>query len=165
MSLPLVYLALGCNRGDRFVALNRACDLLARHGIEIVRRSSIYVTRPLGSGGAHAASSRRADYYFNAVIEVRTSLRPLELYWRCRDVEREMGRYHREHWEPRLMDVDVILYKGVTIHDRDLTLPHPRWGERDFIIEPLRELGVPQVSFSDSRVVAEPCIATRIRWN
>lgn len=170
MALPSAYLALGCNRGDRFAALNRACALLSRHGIRTERRSSIYVTRPLGAPSnpqlTHDAISRRsAGYYFNAMIEVRTSLRPIELYWRCRDVEREMGRFHREHWEPRVMDIDLILFGDVTLTHRDLILPHPRWRERDFIVKPLIELGKNMCSIRELQSIADSCITARINWN
>jgi 2-amino-4-hydroxy-6-hydroxymethyldihydropteridine diphosphokinase len=76
----------------------------------------------------------------NAVAELRTTLDPHALLRRLLDVERRMGRVRRARWEPRPIDLDLLLYAGQVVRTDDLTLPHPRMHERRFVLEPLAEI-------------------------
>lgn len=136
---PIV-IALGCNQGPRRAMLERACRLMCRQGIEPVRRSRLYWTRPLeGSGG---------PIYLNAAVAVKTSHRPLALLGRCQAIEREMGRVRRERGAPRTIDLDLIFYGAVRLDHPALTLPHPAWEERDFVVACLGDLGFEPFRFS-----------------
>ncbi|HEX6331858.1 MAG TPA: 2-amino-4-hydroxy-6-hydroxymethyldihydropteridine diphosphokinase [Actinomycetota bacterium] len=126
------FLGLGSNLGDRLDLLQRAVDLLhRREGIEVVRSSRVYETEPVGPPQPH---------YLNAVVEVRTTLEPLELLRTCLDVEAELGRVRAERWGPRPIDVDVLTFDRRVVDEPELTIPHPRMHERGFVLVPLAEL-------------------------
>jgi 2-amino-4-hydroxy-6-hydroxymethyldihydropteridine diphosphokinase len=67
----------------------------------------------------------------------------------CHRLESAANRVRGEHWGPRTLDVDVIWYDGVTQDDPVLTLPHPRWKDRRFVLAPLRDLAPDLVSRAD----------------
>ncbi|MBI3737138.1 2-amino-4-hydroxy-6-hydroxymethyldihydropteridine diphosphokinase [Candidatus Sumerlaeota bacterium] len=130
-----IILSLGSNLGCRRAALDCACGLIGRRGVRIVRQSSLYWTRPLTLPGGGAQPE-----YLNAAVEVRAAMHPLELLHHCRAVEREMGRVRRTKWEARRIDIDLIFFGGLKLDHPDLTLPHPQWRERDFVLAPLIDL-------------------------
>lgn len=129
----LAYLGLGANLGDREANLREAVRLLGgTPGIEVLRRSSVYETAPVGVTGQPP--------FLNQVIEVRTTLTPPDLLARALAVEAALGRVRRERWGPRTIDVDILFYGDETLDLPGLTLPHPRLGERAFVLVPLAEL-------------------------
>lgn len=132
-ALNEIVIALGSNLGDRMGMLDRACVLLERRGVRIVRRSRLYFTRPWGTPGRQA-------YYVNAAVVIRSPLRPLAFLWHCREVERRMGRVRRGRWASRTIDLDIISWAGLRIDHPDLAIPHASWSERDFVIRPLLDL-------------------------
>jgi 2-amino-4-hydroxy-6-hydroxymethyldihydropteridine diphosphokinase len=126
------YLALGSNLGDRLESLRSAVDLLdARDGVSVVRSSRVYETEPVGPP---------QSAYLNAVVEVRTSLKPRGLLEVCQAVEAALGRVRVERWGPRTIDVDVVGYDRRAVDEPDLQVPHPRMHERAFVLVPLAEL-------------------------
>jgi 2-amino-4-hydroxy-6-hydroxymethyldihydropteridine diphosphokinase len=143
------YLGLGSNLGDRLETLRRAVELLqAREGVRVVRSSSVYETEPVGPPQPE---------YLNAVLEVETDLEPRALLRACLDVERELGRQRREPWGPRTIDVDVLTYGELEVDEPDLRIPHPRMGERAFVLVPLGELrGEGQPVATGVRLFAPP---------
>jgi 7,8-dihydro-6-hydroxymethylpterin-pyrophosphokinase len=70
----------------------------------------------------------------------------LALLDRCREVERTMGRRRGERGAPRVIDLDLIFYGSVRMSHPRLRLPHPAWRERDFVLAPLLDLGIPPPS-------------------
>jgi 2-amino-4-hydroxy-6-hydroxymethyldihydropteridine diphosphokinase len=78
--------------------------------------------------------------FLNGVAQVETTLMPRELLDRLLDIERSLGRERRQKWEPRPIDLDLILYEDQVIDTPDLQLPHPLMQERRFVLEPLAEL-------------------------
>lgn len=133
--MPLAYVALGSNLGDRIGQMRRALDLLERGGRLRVRRTSpVYQNRAVGMGEG-------ADDFLNAVVEVSTELEPLALLDACLEAEQQLGRTRsREGWRPRTIDLDLLFYQGAAIREERLTLPHPRIAERDFVAVPLADL-------------------------
>lgn len=126
------FLGLGSNLGDRLANLQAAADLLgAREGIRVVRSSRVYETSPVGPP--------QPDY-LNAVLEVRTALRPRELLRACLEVEDRLGRVRSLRWGPRTVDVDLLAHGGERVEEPDLVVPHPRLAERAFVLVPLLEL-------------------------
>jgi 2-amino-4-hydroxy-6-hydroxymethyldihydropteridine diphosphokinase len=128
-------LALGGNIGDVRSAIARAIALLDDdRDIRVVARSSDYLTPPWGIAAQPA--------FVNAVIVVATSLAPDDLFARAVAVEQALGRdRNREtRWGPRTIDIDLIAYDDVARDDAVLTLPHPRWSERAFVVVPLAEI-------------------------
>ncbi len=76
------------------------------------------------------------------MIEVDWPRTPRQLLRVAKQVEREGGRMLAWRWGPRVIDVDILLFGDQLIRMRDLVVPHPRIGERPFVVDALRELGV-----------------------
>jgi 2-amino-4-hydroxy-6-hydroxymethyldihydropteridine diphosphokinase len=134
------FLALGGNIGDVRKTFERAIALLCDGAIvRLMARSSDYRTPPWGVADQPA--------FVNAVIAVATSLSPHELMTRAQHCERALGRdrAHERRWGPRLIDIDLLAYDDVQLHDADLTLPHPFLFERAFVLVPLAEIAPDRV--------------------
>jgi 2-amino-4-hydroxy-6-hydroxymethyldihydropteridine diphosphokinase len=130
--LKTVYLALGSNLGDRRAHLDRARELLRTADFVITRVSSIYETEP--------REIRDQPWFLNQAIEARTALFPRQLLRHTQQIERRMGRALTIPKGPRVIDVDILLYGEAIVNAADLRIPHPRIGERRFVLEPLAEL-------------------------
>ena len=127
-----IYLGLGSNLGDRAANLEQAMTGLAAAGIEILKRSSLYATEPLGFGPQ--------NWFLNCVVEAATELMPRQLLRSTQQVERDMGRRRLVRGGPRTVDIDILLYGDYTLTSERLLLPHPRMLQRRFVLEPLREI-------------------------
>ena len=124
-----VVLALGSNLGDRLGNLQRGLDALcAGPGLEAVAVSPVYETAPAGGPA-------QPDY-LNAVLVAATALPARSVLGRGQAAERALHRVRTEHWGPRTLDVDVIVYDAEVSDDPELTLPHPRAHERAFVLAP-----------------------------
>ena len=133
MSSPeSVVIALGSNLGDRRLTLLRAIEEL-RRVITVVRVSRIHETDAVD---APEGSPR----FLNMVIAGFSTLTPELLLARMRDIEQRLGRTRGVRNAPRTIDLDLILHGANVRRTRELTLPHPRYRDRDFVMRPLREL-------------------------
>jgi 2-amino-4-hydroxy-6-hydroxymethyldihydropteridine diphosphokinase len=129
------FIALGGNVGDVRTTFERAIALLCADGaVQLVARSFDYRTPPWGVTDQPA--------FINAVIAVSTSLTPHALLAHMQTSERTLGRdrARERHWGPRPIDLDLLAYDDIALHDPDLTLPHPRLFERAFVLVPLAEI-------------------------
>lgn len=128
------YIGLGANLQDPPAQLRSALALLdASPGIRRVATSSLYRSAPLGPGA-------QAEYC-NAVCTVDTQLAPDELLTRLHEIERQLGRERPPvRWAPRLIDLDLLHYEGVTLKTARITLPHPELAQRNFVVTPLAEI-------------------------
>jgi 2-amino-4-hydroxy-6-hydroxymethyldihydropteridine diphosphokinase len=141
------YLGLGSNLGDRLAALQGAVDRLGNEdGIRVVASSRVWETAPVGGPA-------QPDF-LNAVVRIETDLRPEELLDACLRVEAAFGRVRTERWGPRTIDVDILLYDDLSVDERGLVVPHPRIGQRAFVVLPLLEL-VPDPVLPDGRRLVE----------
>lgn len=133
-AMPLVYIGLGSNLGDREATIRQALDLLAAdRAIEIEAVSSLRDTDPVG----YADQPR----FLNGAAALRTKLAPRAVLERLQHVERALGRARSgPRFGPRTIDLDLLLYDGEGIDEADLVVPHPRLHERRFVLEPLAEL-------------------------
>ena len=131
------FLGIGSNLGDRRAHLNAAVDSLPDLGAV----SSVYETDPVGGPDQGP--------FLNIVVQLDTTLEPLALLGLCHRIESAAHRVRDERWGPRTLDVDIIWMEGVEMDTERLTLPHPRWRERRFVLSPLRELAPDLVSASD----------------
>ena len=127
------YLGIGTNLGDRLAFLQGAVDgLAATPGIAVVGVSHVYETDPVGG-------PEQTDF-LNAVVGVDTTLTPHELLAACQRLEQDAHRVRREHWGPRTLDVDVLLFGDEQVDTPDLVVPHPRAAVRAFVLVPLADL-------------------------
>jgi 2-amino-4-hydroxy-6-hydroxymethyldihydropteridine diphosphokinase len=132
-----VGLSLGSNLGDRVATLARARKLIgAIDGVKIISASSLYETEPVGV---------RPEFqhlkFINAVLILKTRQHVAELHARLSEIEHELGRVRLDDkYAPRALDIDV-LYAGEIVSDEtQLMLPHPRWAQRRFVLQPLAEV-------------------------
>jgi 2-amino-4-hydroxy-6-hydroxymethyldihydropteridine diphosphokinase len=127
-----VAIALGSNLGDRHAHLAFAVSRL-RTILTDVRVSSIHETAPEG------VDEPQPDY-LNAVVAGVTTLGPHELLRALLAIERERGRTRESFRASRTLDLDLLLYGDAVINTPDLTVPHPRYLERQFVTKPLAEV-------------------------
>jgi len=130
MTPNTVVIALGSNLGDRRWYLRRAIEEL-RHVISIVRVSSIIETEPVDAP---------PPKFLNMVIVGHTRLSPEALLDALLDIEARLGRRRTTRNAPRVIDLDLILHGANRRRSARLTLPHPRYREREFVMRPLREV-------------------------
>jgi 2-amino-4-hydroxy-6-hydroxymethyldihydropteridine diphosphokinase len=129
-----VILALGSNLGDRRYNLLRALHALGPF-VRVVRLSSIHETEPVDAPAG-------SPPFLNMVIAGYTDLSAYALLDRLLAIEAAMGRVRRGvRNAPRPIDLDLIRYSGEVIRTTRLTVPHPRYRERDFVLVPMREIG------------------------
>lgn len=125
--------ALGSNIGDKTVNIARAIAALSAMGdITVVATSANYRTAPWGNTDQ--------DWFVNAVIAVATVLGPEALLARCLEVEQQLGRTRSEKWGPRVIDLDVLVYRDIVMATPALVLPHPHITERAFVLRPLADI-------------------------
>ncbi|HEX7192606.1 MAG TPA: 2-amino-4-hydroxy-6-hydroxymethyldihydropteridine diphosphokinase [Thermoanaerobaculia bacterium] len=127
-----VVISLGSNLGNREWYVRAAIEEL-RHVIHVVRISAIRETEPV-----NAPPPR----YLNCVVAGYTKLSPEALLKELQRIETSLGRRRSYRNAPRTIDLDLILHSANRRRSRELTLPHPRYRERDFVLEPMRELGL-----------------------
>ena len=128
-----IYLGLGSNLGDRAQYLTDALVKLSQHRqINVITSSNLY----------HSTAWGKTDQpdFVNIVIEIETSLAPDQLLTVCKQIENQLGRIKRQHWGPREIDIDILFWGDQTIAQEHLQIPHPYAYERDFVINPLREI-------------------------
>jgi len=129
--VTVAYIGLGSNLGDRLGYLQAAVAALSAQGLEPAGISSVYESDALGPP--------QPDY-LNAVVSVPTSLSPRELLEALKAIEAELGRQHRQRWEPREIDLDLLLYGDEMLEEDGLTVPHPEMTKRSFVLMPLLEI-------------------------
>jgi 2-amino-4-hydroxy-6-hydroxymethyldihydropteridine diphosphokinase len=125
------FIGLGSNIEPRTEYLRSAIIELRAMG-DILKISSVYETAPVGG-------VPQADY-LNAVVELRTSLGPLELVNRLKALESAIGRAARPRWHEREIDLDLLFYGDRIMSSPELTLPHPEIQNRAFVLVPMAEL-------------------------
>ena len=130
--------SLGSNIEPRTDYLERALEALAAFpGTRLVRASSVIETEPIGVPLEFAELK-----FLNQVAIFETNLGPFDFSRRMHAVEDDLGRVRTVRNGPRTIDIDLIDFGGQVIDTPELTLPHPRAAERDFVLRPLAELGV-----------------------
>jgi 2-amino-4-hydroxy-6-hydroxymethyldihydropteridine diphosphokinase len=129
--MPIAYLGLGSNLGDRRANLSAAITGLPP-AASVLRTSSIYQTEPWGYLEQPA--------FLNQVVEVETSLSPADLLAALKRLEADLGRQATFRYGPRLIDLDILLYENLVISQADLVIPHAQLAQRAFVLVPLAEL-------------------------
>lgn len=130
--MPIAYIGLGSNLGDREENCLTAVRLLAARGLVIKKQSALYETEPWGN--------EEQPGFINMAIEAETSLEPEKLLVVLKGIEQEIGRQDSYRWGPRVIDLDIILYGDIVINTPLLQIPHPLMHKRDFVLKPLSEI-------------------------
>jgi 2-amino-4-hydroxy-6-hydroxymethyldihydropteridine diphosphokinase len=125
------YIGLGANLGDRAATLREAVRRLRALG-EVVAVSALYETAPVGY--------REQPPFLNAALILDTSLSARELMAAMLAVERDLGRVRTFRNAPRTVDLDLLMVDDLVLETPGLTLPHPRFHERAFVLVPLAEI-------------------------
>ncbi len=137
MAATSAYIGIGSNVGDRLANLQQAVERLdAGNGISVTGVSRVYMTEPVGDVNQ--------ERFFNAVVQVTTTLEPIMLRSRCKEIEQELGRPERyRRWSPRTIDLDILLYGARCVSSDILVIPHAELHRRKFVLIPLLDLGNP----------------------
>jgi 2-amino-4-hydroxy-6-hydroxymethyldihydropteridine diphosphokinase len=126
-----IYLGLGSNLGSREENLKKAMELIS-HRLRLGKVSSMYDTKPIGDDNQ--------PRYLNMVCEVNTTLPPPSLMALLQGFELKLGRLPAKRNAPRPIDIDILLYGNTVLSSPELTIPHPRLAEREFVLVPLAEI-------------------------
>ena len=139
------FLGLGSNMGDPRAQLESALMELP-----VVRASRFYRSEPVGGPPQ--------PWYVNAVAEVGFEDEPEELLRVCRSIESQHGRERSLRNAPRTLDLDILLFGERVLDTKDLTIPHPRFRERRFVLVPMVEIA-PEVQDPVSRLSMRELLA------
>lgn len=131
-----VYLSLGANIGNRKRAMRQAIEKLGEFVGSVVCQSALYETKPWGF--------ESPNDFINCCVLVETPLSPRQLLEATQRIERDLGRVEKtaddHEYHDRVIDIDILLYDDITVDEPDLKIPHPLMDERDFVMEPLKEI-------------------------
>lgn len=141
---PVVF-SLGSNLGDRLAYLQAAVDALrATPNLSVVDVSPVYETDPVGGP--------EQDSFLNLIVELSTKLTPHQLLGVCHRLESSAERVRTARWGPRTLDIDIIWMDGIEMDEDRLTIPHPRWRQRRFVLAPMADLAPDLVDADDLRL-------------
>jgi 2-amino-4-hydroxy-6-hydroxymethyldihydropteridine diphosphokinase len=133
-SMSIAILSLGSNLGQREEHISIALNLLSERVGALLSVSKLYYSEAMGYVSKHE--------FCNVCAKYSTELKPLELLKVCQAIELEMGRVKDFNGSitDRIIDVDILFFDDLNITLENLVIPHPRWSERPFVTEPLKEL-------------------------
>ncbi len=127
-----VLLSLGANLGNPRETISRAIDLIAQRLLADVCASAFYETAPVGITDQ--------PVFINAAVVGTSFATAQQIHDACKQIEKELGRQHRERWHQREIDIDVILVGDCIYDEHDVHIPHPRMHERRFVLVPACEV-------------------------
>ena len=131
--MTIAYIGLGSNMRSPEQQIKSAIkSIKAVVKIRVLKVSSLYKSRPVGP--------QNQNDYVNAVIKIDTNLMPLELLECMQNIENQQGRIRKEHWGPRTLDLDILMFGDEIIKDDKLTIPHLEIENRSFVLAPLTEI-------------------------
>lgn len=123
------YIAVGANMAHPLAVINRALHLICqKRTLRLLDLSPLYRTEAVGG-------PRQADY-LNGVVVLETPLPPQKLMLELLEIERQLGRIRRKKWGPRLIDLDLLAMGRSLCKSKTLSLPHPRYHQRRFVLVP-----------------------------
>lgn len=130
-----IFLALGSNLGDKQKNIEDALDKITERIGDITSLSAFYLTSPLGF--------QSENIFVNCVCEVESQLDIHSIFVITQDIEREIGRSEKSEngqYADRIIDIDLILAGDIVMDTPELTIPHPRFHIRSFVLDPLYEI-------------------------
>lgn len=144
----IAYIGIGSNQGDKLGNCQKAIDLADRiSGCKVKACSDFFKTEPVGVEGQ--------DWYMNGAIELYAGISALHLLKCLLTIEAGMGRVRRRKWEPRSIDLDLLLYGRHVICEKDLTVPHRFMHLRRFVLAPMVQLAPDLIHPVLKRTMAE----------
>lgn len=126
------FIGLGSNQGDRIRALRNALQMMEVSGLVFRKRSSIYLTEPVGPV--------KQSWFLNQVVCAENRIEPEDMMDLFRSIEHALGRFRTEPKGPRPIDLDILLAGEIILKTEDLTIPHPEMHKRRFVLIPLNEI-------------------------
>lgn len=126
-----VFLALGSNIEPRRHFLQKAVELLVDR-FPRFQLAPLYETSPYGKTDQ--------PYFFNSALYLEVDMPPHDLLQWLKEIEKQVGRRQRERWGPREIDIDIIFYSDWVLHSDSLTIPHPEYSKRRFVLQPLVDI-------------------------
>lgn len=148
-----VFIGLGSNLGQRERHIRFALrELESAGGIRVLRCSTLHETEAVGGPSGQPR-------YLNAVAELATELDPHALLMRLHEVEARHGRERGVPNGPRTLDLDLLVYRNLSIDTQNLRVPHPRMWQRAFVMRPLREICAPD-RLAAARLLGPPATTT-----
>ena len=130
-----VFFSLGSNLGDRKNTIERAIQEINSEIGTVTRQSSLYETEPWGFESSHG--------FINAAVCCETEMSPHRILDITQQIERGLGRTQKSVngcYHDRPIDIDILMYDDLKMHDATLTIPHPHMFEREFVMRPLSEI-------------------------
>ncbi len=138
------YIGIGSNKGDSIRLIRKALDMMDNGpGVKVTRVAPLYRTQPVGYVDQ--------PWFYNTVAEMEVEITPFQLLDLLQKVEKKLGRVRKIRWGPRTIDLDILLFGDRIIRHPKLTVPHPRMGERAFVMVPLSYL-IPDRDFGGRSV-------------
>lgn len=132
LEMEKVYIAIGSNKGKREKNIIKALKRM-EEAITIKKISSFFITPP--------EEGAKGGFFINGVIEGKTALPPLKLFLFLQEIEKDIGRpFPHKKGDEREIDLDIILYGDRVIKNSKISIPHPRYRKRYFVIFPLYEI-------------------------
>ena len=132
----VIYLSIGSNLGNKKRNIEKAKFLLEENPIKIIKSSSLYET--------YSWPNRNHPKFYNIVIKIITKLKPMNLFFIIKDIEKKLGRKKALINRPRVCDIDILDYRGriykLFDNNNKLIIPHPRLHNRNFVLFPLFEI-------------------------
>lgn len=126
-------LSVGTNLGDRKENIERCINSInLLPYTDVVMQSAIYETEPVGYA--------RQENFYNIILKVESIFEPNEMLGACLGIEAGFGRLRTVRFGPRVIDIDIIFAENEKIESRNLIVPHPRYHERRFILEPMLDI-------------------------
>lgn len=142
--------AFGANLGDAVATVKQALrDVADLPDTQLFKVSSLYRSAPYEAQGPD---------FINAVALVETQLSPMALLHALQALEQQSGRERSFKNAPRTLDLDLIFHGDVVLATPELTLPHPRWHARAFVLQPLAEIWPARVSAAQLAAVQDQVI-------
>jgi len=131
-----VYLSIGSNLGNKRRNIEKAKYFLEQNLIKIIKTSNIYET--------YSWPNRKHPKFYNIVIKIVTKLKPIDLFFAIKKIEKILGRKKSKVNNPRTCDIDILDYEGLNfkleVNNNKLLIPHPRLHNRNFVLFPLFEI-------------------------
>ncbi len=131
--METIYLGLGGNLGNRLENIRSAINLITKYIAKPDKVSSVYLSEPWGF--------EHAKYFTNAVVKLKTDKQPEDVLQIILAIEKKMKRNRTSTgYQGRTMDIDILYYGKKRINSQNLEIPHPKIGDRLFVLLPIKEI-------------------------